>query len=588
MLNKLKTYFFNKSIESKLIVYFFAIILILTITITVWGNMSYKKSINSSQNDNTNQIIAQINNNIDFYVNNTENIINYLSRDPRVLKFFEDNRLVNDDLESPVYNSIYNYTSSIPEIAGIMVVNQNGGYISDVMNKISRDSLLTEEWYKKSFDEPEKIYIKVKPVGRKIDNIFRYSADEVFSMAKAVKDPKTKQIIGVILIDVKLDVIRNIIENAKPGTAGFVYIMDSEDNIVYTPVNKVVYRINNDWLKDINNKIIIKRIKGENYQLTKVDSEYTGWQTIGVFPEKESLYVIKEIQIKSLLVGVLGLAIAVILSVLFTRTIVDPMQKLKNLMKKAQEGDLTVYFDVKYTDEVGELGGSFNTMVKEIRKLMYLVKMEERKKRIAEMNVLQAQIKPHFMYNTLDTIRWMAEENNEKDIIEIIEAFTNLLRISLSKGKEIISVREEMNHILNYLTIQKIRYEDKMDYEIDFDENILDYNIVKLILQPLVENAIYHGIKEKRGNGKIIIQGKVEEKYLLFIVKDDGCGIEEDKLKEINENLRYHNVKDNKIGYGIFNVNERIKIRYGDDYGLKFDSIRGKMTVVEVRHPIVE
>ena len=588
MLNKLRSYFFNKSIESKLIVYFFGIILMLTITITLWGNMSYKKSINSSQNDNTNQIIAQINNNIDFYVNNTENIINYLSRDPRVLKFFEDNRLVNDDLENPVYNSIYNYTSSIPEIAGIMVVNQNGGYISDVMNKVSRDSLLSEEWYKKSCDEPEKMYIKVKPVGRKIDNIFRYSADEVFSMAKAVKDSKTKQIIGVVLIDVKLDVIRNIIENAKPGTAGFIYIMDSENNIVYTPVNKIVYRIDNEWLKDINNKIIIKRIEGENYQLTKIESEYTGWQTIGVFPEKESLYVIKEIQIKSLLVGVLGLAIAVILSILFTRTIVNPMQKLKNLMKKAQEGDLTVYFDVKYTDEVGELGGSFNTMVKEIRKLMYLVKMEERKKRIAEMNVLQAQIKPHFMYNTLDTIRWMAEENNKKDIIQIIEALTNLLRISLSKGKEIISVREEMNHILNYLTIQKIRYEDKMDYEINFDENILDYNIVKLILQPLVENAIYHGIKEKRGNGKIIIQGKVEGDYLLFIVKDDGCGIDEDKLNEINENLRYHDIKDNKIGYGIFNVNERIKIRYGDDYGLKFDSIFGKMTVVEVRHPIVK
>lgn len=578
----------NKSIGDKLIFYFSGVILAVTITITTLGNLSYKNSINFSQNENTNQIIKQINNNIESYVNNTENIINYMSMDPRILKFLNDNKLENNDMEDEAYKSIYNFIKFNPEIAGIMIVNNNGGYISDVMNKVSRDSLTTEEWYSKAYNDSENIHLFTKPIGRNIDNIFRYSADEVFSMSKAVIDSTTNEIKGIILIDIKLDAIKNIIENSKPGTAGFIYIMDSNKDIVYTPVNNIVYRIENEWLEDINNRIIIKNINGENYQLTKITSNYTNWETIGVFPESESLRVIKYITYYSLGVAILALIIAQILVIIFTRSIVNPIQKLKKLMKRAQEGDLAVSFNAKYSDEIGELGSSFNTMVKEIDNLISLVQIEEKNKRIAEMNVLQAQIKPHFMYNTLDTIRWMAEEHNEEDIVEIIEAFTNLLRISLSKGKEIISVKEELSHVQSYLTIQKIRYEDKLDYDIEFDENILNYKVIKLILQPLVENAIYHGIKEKRGNGKIIIIGRVEDNSLYFIVQDDGKGMEKEVLDKINKTLINGNEKGNEIGYGIFNVNARIKLIYGEEYGLTYKSIYGEGTIVELKHPIIE
>jgi len=586
--NNIKAYFMNKSMGDKLILYFFIVILAVTITITTLGNLLYKNSINHSQNENTNQIIKQINNNMESYVNNTENIINYMSSDPRILKFFSDNKLENNNIENDAYKPIYNFIKFNPEIAGIMIVNTNGGYISDVMNKVSRDSLTYEDWYLKSYNEPEKIHLFTKPIGRNIDNVFRYSADEVFSMSKAVVDYNTKEIQGVILIDIKLNAIKSIIENSKPGTAGFIYIIDGNKNIVYTPVNNIVYRINNDWIENINNKIIIKNIKGENYQLTKVSSKYTGWETIGVFPESEGLRVIQYIRYYSLIIGFIALIIAEGLVVFFTRSIVKPIQKLKRLMKEAQRGDLTVSFNTKYNDEIGELGNSFNTMVKEINNLINLVQIEEKNKRMAEMNVLQAQIKPHFIYNTLDTIRWMAEEHNEKDIVKIIEAFTNLLRISLSKGKEIISVKEELNHMQSYLTIQKIRYEDKLDYEIQFDENILNYKLIKLILQPLVENAIYHGIKEKRGNGKVVITGEIKEDLLCFTIKDNGKGIEDGLLKKINKMLVNSNEKENKMGYGIFNVNERIRLTYGEKYGLIYKSIYGEGTIVQVRHPIIE
>lgn len=586
-LNRFRIYFMNKSIGSKLIFYFFGVVLAVTITITILGNLLYRNSINFSQNENTNQIIKQINNNIESYVNNTENIINYMSIDPRILKFLKDNKFENDDIEDDAYKSIYNYTKFNSEIAGIMVVNSNGGYISDVMNKVSRDSLTNEEWYSKACNEPEYIHLFTKPIGRNIDNIFRYSADEVFSMSKAVIDSSTKEIKGVILIDIKLDAIKNIIENSKPGTAGFIYIMDNNNEIVYTPVNNIVYRIKNEWIEDINNEIIIKNINGENYQLNKVISQYTGWKTVGVFPESESLRVTEDIKYYSLIVAIIALIIAEILVIVFTKSIVKPIHKLRKLMKKAQGGDLTVSFNAKYDDEIGELGNSFNVMVKEISNLLNLVKIKERDKRIAEMNVLQAQIKPHFMYNTLDTIRWMAEEHNEDDIVEIIEAFTNLLRISLSKGKEIISVDEEMNHIKSYLIIQKIRYEEKLDYEIEFDENILDYKLIKLILQPLVENAIYHGIKEKRGKGRILITGKEQRNSLCFSVIDNGKGIKEEELNRINKMLESGYEEKNEMGYGIYNVNKRIKLLYGDEYGLLYESIYGEGTEVKITHPII-
>ena len=578
----------NKSIGDKLIFYFFGVILVVTITITTLGNLLYKNSINFSQNENTNQIIKQINSNIESYVKITENIINYMSCDPRIIKFLNDNKPENNDMEDEAYKSIYNFIKFNPEIAGIMVVNNNGGYISDVMNKVSRDSLTNEDWYSKACNKPENIHLFTKPIGRNIDNIFRYSADEVFSVSKAVIDQSTGETKGVILIDIKLDAIKNIIENSKPGTAGFIYIMDNNKEIVYTPVNNIVYKIKTEWIENNNDEKIIKNINGENYQLTKVDSQYTGWETVGVFPESESLQVIKYTRYYSLAVAILALVIAQILVIIFTRSIVNPIRKLKKLMRKAQEGELTVSFNAKYNDEIGELGNSFNTMVKEIDNLINLVQIEEKNKRIAEMNVLQAQIKPHFMYNTLDTIRWMAEEHKEDNIVEIIEAFTNLLRISLSNGKEIISVKEELSHVQSYLTIQKIRYEDKLDYEINFDENMLNYKLIKLILQPLVENAIYHGIKEKRGNGKIFITGKIENNSLCFTVVDNGKGIEEEKLNKINCMLKSGFEKKNEIGYGIFNVNARIKLIYGEEYGLTYKSIYEEGTIVELKHPIVE
>ena len=591
-MKKFTVIFSNKSIGSKLSFYFSLVILLPIITISILGNLLYKNSITNQQDENIIQLVSQISNNIDFYIKDTENIINYLSQDPRILKFL-NNINSNDDLnleatEDEVTKAIYSFTTFHSEIAGIAIVNQNDIVISDVMGRISRDPLTNERWYLESSKNPNTMHLFSKPVGRNINNIFQYSADEVVSMSKAIIDKKTGKCIGVILIDMKLDIIKSVIENVKPAKTGFVYIVDSTGEIVYSPVNDIVYRIKGDWIENASDKILIKRIKDNDYEIIHKNSTYTGWRTVEVFPLNESLKVINSLAYYSILIAIITLLIAEMLAIFFTSSIVKPISKLKKLMKKTQEGNFDVVFNSKYNDEIGELGNAFNNMVKEIKNLINLVQIEGKKKRKAEISILHAQIKPHFIYNTLDTIQWMAQEHDAEDIVDIVGNLTNLLRIGLSSGAEIIKMSQEIKHVESYLLIQKIRYEDKLNYEINVKEEILDFCVIKLILQPLVENAIYHGIKEKRGIGYIKINCEIKNDRIYFTIEDNGIGIKEEKLIEINEMLQGKTNSNFVVGYGIFNVNEKIKLTYGEEFGLEYYSIYGEGTTVALWHPIIK
>jgi two-component system sensor histidine kinase YesM len=584
--------FLNKSIGSKLTFYFSLVILIPIITISILGNLLYKNSITDQQDENVKQMAKQISNNIDFYIKDTENIINFLSQDPRILKFLNSDISKVDvglkGAEEEVSKAIYSYTTFHPEIAGIVVVNKNDIFISDVMGRNSRDPLTNENWYVLASENPGTMHLFSKPVGRNINNIFQYSADEVVSMSKAIINKKTGKCIGVILIDMKLDIIKSVIENAKPSKTGFVYIVDSNGEIVYSPVNEIVYRIKDDWIENSSNEISIKRIKDMDYVIIHSSSTYTGWKTVEVFTLNESLKVINSLAYYTIIIAIITLLIAEILAIFFTRSIVKPISKLKKLMKKTEEGNFDVVFNSKYNDEIGELGNAFNTMVREIKKLINLVQIEAKMKRIAEISILHAQIKPHFIYNTLDTIQWMAQEHDADDIVDIVASLTSLLRIGLSSGAEIIKIPQEIKHVESYLLIQKIRYEDKLNYDINIKDEILGFSVIKLILQPLIENAIYHGIKEKRGSGYIRISGEIKDEKIYFIVQDNGIGIKEAKLMQINEMLLGKTISSTVIGYGIFNVNEKIKLTYGEGFGLKYNSIYGEGTTVELWHPIIK
>lgn len=576
-----------EDIRSKLLFYFFTLILLPIVTLGVLGNVIYSKSIEEQANEHTEQMIEQVTRNVEFYIHDMENIVSYLLGDPQIIAFLQITKEDEKEalLEKEVRRILSTYTNVHPEIAGILIVNENNLYISNEMHRISRDPLTDENWYKRAILSPNAMQLFSKPIGRNITTTLNYSADEVVSIAKAVIDPKTSQRLGVILIDLKLNKIKEVIETITLGKNGFLYIMDANGGIVYAPVNPIVYRVKNEWFNpSVNN--IVKTIQGSEFQIIYKDSAYTKWKTIGVFSLSETLKEVTILRHYSILIGLITLILAVAAAFFFTASIAKPLSKLRSLMKKAEEGDLSVRFNSKYNDEIGQLGKSFNTMIKEISNLVDMVYTEQKRKREAELKTLQAQIKPHFLYNTLYTIQWMAGEHGAQEVVRIVGALANLFRIGLSKGKEMIPVHEELEHVRSYLMIQKARYEDKLMYEINYDEDLLNYKVLKLILQPLVENAIYHGINAKRGGGTITITARIDKEKLFFSVVDDGIGMKAERLEELRKSLDNQHGESARNGFGIFNVNERIRLSFGLEYGLRYTSVDQEGTKVEVWHPI--
>jgi two-component system, sensor histidine kinase YesM len=270
-----------------------------------------------------------------------------------------------------------------------------------------------------------------------------------------------------------------------------------------------------------------------------------------------------------------------------SRSIYLPIKKLHDVTTTITKNDLQALVTRDNVDEITELGMSFNIMIGKIRELLDAKVREQENLKKAELRALQAQINPHFLYNTLDTIIWMAESQKTGEVVQIVSALSNFFRISLSKGKDWIAIREEIERTRSYLTIQKMRYRDIMDYQIEVDDAVANFTILKLILQPLVENALYHGLKNQRRRGTITVRAKQrDEDKVLLQVEDDGVGILPEKLARIatmmsdnSDEIRFER------GFGLDNVNKRIKLYYGKPYGLSINSVYQSGTCVTLVIP---
>ena len=535
------------------------------------------------------QLIHQVSNSMDVYVETIEKMVNYIQLELQDTPFFtmETEDAPGWESETDYIRSVLeNVANSHREVAGIFIATKEDLYVSTGMSRISRDPFPNKQWYREASENPEEIQLISVVTGRNIVTNRSYSIDDVFSLAKAVQDPETGEVLGVILLDIRHDIIQSSINGVTIGEKGFVFVMDQEDNIVYTPVNGIVYRVNPKWVKAMEPMSV--QIQGGSYQIRSELSPYTGWRTVGVFSMDEVMSSVNTIVYILFTCVIISLVLVVIVSFKFSRTLTNPIFKLKRLMKQAESGDLTVRFNFQHNDEIGELGQSFNHMIARIDQLIQMVYVEQENKRTAEMKSLQEQIKPHFLYNTLDTISWMARDYDAEDIVRLVDALTNMFRIGLSHGKDIITVKEEITHVSNYLYIQKIRYKDKLNYVIHVDESLYAVEVPKLILQPLVENAIYHGVKAKRGGGTITITGVPEGENLVFTVQDDGAGMLQEKVEELNRRMSERSVLDEKKSFGLFYIRERIQLCYGKGYGVHVESTLGEGTRVTITLPLYQ
>lgn len=285
----------------------------------------------------------------------------------------------------------------------------------------------------------------------------------------------------------------------------------------------------------------------------------------------------------SVLIGVLIIVVAVS-AVMIVSGIIQPISQLNQATEKIAQGDFNARAQADSEDEVAELAVSFNKMAGSMQFLIDKVKEDERKMRKADLRLLQEQIQPHFLYNTLDTIVWLIESNEPDEAVTMVVTLSDFFREILSKGKEFISIKEEEKHISSYLQIQEMRYRDILEYDIQLDQVIYKYQILKLTLQPVVENALYHGIKYKRAKGCIHIHGEKEGDIIRLTVRDDGVGMDEDELEQLRQQIEKP-CQETEKGFGLANVNERIHMYFGPEYGMKIQSQKGKGTTVEIVIP---
>ncbi len=300
----------------------------------------------------------------------------------------------------------------------------------------------------------------------------------------------------------------------------------------------------------------------------------------------------------SFIAALVILVMVIYITYMISQSITSPVRELSRVTARVAGGDMSVRANLETGAELGVLSRSLDEMIERINNLLSQVRTEQENLRVAELELLQAQINPHFLYNTLDTIIWLAEAGDQSKVVSMVGSLSDFFRASLGQGRDIVTIGDEIRHVSSYLEIQQVRYQDILTYSIDVPEEIYISSIPKITLQPLVENALYHGIKNRRGGGCITITGKVESKCVYLYIEDNGIGMTEERLEQINRKINAGEKTENEADaggnreeaeiFGLYNVNERIRLKFGSRYGIHIDSEFNKGTVVTVLLPADE
>lgn len=463
--------------------------------------------------------------------------------------------------------------NSDPRIQTIAVISKNGFAITSNSNMAVplSENMMEEPWYKGALAS------KQMPVVTSIRH-GDFTMDKeswVISISHEIIDEKGKHL-GVVLIDVYYHFIEDYIRSVDLGEQGYAYILNKDGEVLYHPDEKVFMDSKKvQQLQELANET--NQLDQRKYVVTKSNIPHSDWLLVGV-SSMESVEALKQSYVGTIvLVNGLLIASSVLISLLISRRLTRPIVELQNAMMELDENWGHIRIDPKSSSEIVALAKEYNALLDRIRILTEDIAQKENTKRIFELKALQSQINPHFLYNTLDTILWLAEFGENDKVVEVSKALGEMLRLSLNINQSVVSLEQELAHTENYLKIQQKRYEDKIRYKIDGDEKLLSVQVPKLILQPIVENSIYHGIRPMKGMGEIKIHYKQNGDCLLLTVTDNGVGYDPNK-KEDNNLIR------TKLGgIGMSNVDQRIKILCGDEYGIEVKKREEGGTIVQYR-----
>ncbi|AWK51824.1 hypothetical protein DIC82_12710 [Clostridium beijerinckii] len=566
----------NFSFKRQLLMVFLVVGIIPLFLLWIYDTLFIIKSTYDKFDYYTNSNINIASRLIDNNINTYENIVKYIAENPDVQRIIS-----KENNKEYLIQSKFNDTQQLYQISNTILATQTIQIPLHIVNLDKSSRFSTTNYYFTVYNDTRgNFYEKlnknedrvVTQVHRRVDG--ENSQETVLVIGKSIVDKNTKEIIGYVIADVYDSYFDDIFEDISFVKDSNIILMDDNGYIITDKNDKnfTGFKFNSKYLNQMTNNqgVLDVTLENEDYKGYYTTTTNTKIRVMELVPEK---YFLKEVfdNMRVLFILTFFVVTAAICFVLImSKKISKPIIEMRVLMKEVEKGNLKVFLNNNTNDEIGELSRGFNDMVHELNMLIEQDYKKELLVQKAEFKALKSQVNPHFLYNSLGLINWLARLGESEAVIETTDALAEFFRYNVNTIEDIVTVEKELEQIKSYLIIQNYRYKDSLQININIEEGIKKYSILKLMLQPLVENAIVHGLEEKVGQGLLIINGFEEGDNLCFQIKDNGVGL--------------NNSKKKGEGVGIDNVNKRIKLFYGEDYGISYNK-EEQFTIFSVTVP---
>lgn len=582
------TPFANLSMEKKLFVVFVFLITLPIIAASYFSYRSNTESIVDNSTANFSQLTADTMDKVDRYISDMyrNSILPLYAKDIQqfmITPGTDWDKRTRIELFLTYLNNVKN------ESAAVYLVDSYGNIFSNYKYEFTRsDPDKDLPGWKKLLEQSNR---KPVLVGTHPVQVGAGQEKYVFSIIREVQLTESLEPIGFIVFDVDIHMMEGIVKRIDKVTHGYTRIVDGENRVIY----------------DRNPGLLAKQLEvsplpaskagasghfrttidGVRYLCTYKTSSLTGWKALTYTPLQHLMAPAQKNRNLNITLTLMIVAFALVVSILISFALTRPLRRLVRLMKEVQRGNLDVRLKVKYNDEIGILGGHFNRMLSNIKELIQEVYVKEKRKKEAELRGLQSQINPHFIYNSLESIRMMAEMNDDEPVAESTYLLGKLLRYGIIRGNEVVTVARELEHLHDYMKMQNIRFSNKYVLETDIPPHLAELPMIKLVFQPIVENSMLHGFEKLDHTGCISITAKEEGDYVRFWIKDNGTGMDRPTLARINGYLQRTggNIPPGRAGIGLHNVNERIRLHFGEDCGIRIVSEPDDGTLVILTVP---
>ena len=574
---------YNSSIRNSIFIYFTitSLVAVLLIVISIYSRLSSQLSDTVKQENIS--LVNRVDSSMEVYLRNI------MKLSETIYYGIIKNVNLSEGSIGEALTLLYNNNKE--QVSNIALISKEGEPINVVPAARFRKNFRAneEEWFVNALNKTENIHFTLPHVQKmfeKGDNGYNW----VISMSRAVEitvGGSTEQ--AVLLIEMAYQGIEEVLDEVTLGNGGYIYLMDSKGEIIWHPKFELIasgrVKENNLVAAGYDDGSREEVFNGTSQTVVTKTVGYTGWKLVGVIKGTGISLNMLKTRLFIVFVILLIIFIVIIINSYISFRVTNPIRELEKSVKALEEGNLDADIYMGGSYEVQHLGKSVQDMKFRIKGLMQDIVNEHEEKRKSEFDSLQAQINPHFLYNTLDIIVWQIENEKQSEAVHTVTALARFFRLSLGKGKNIVTVKDEIDHVKNYLMIQHMRFKNKFDYEFDIAEDVLELPSLKLMLQPLVENAIYHGMEFMDGDGMITVKAWRKEDELYLSVADNGLGMTEDKVEMILTG-KSSSGNGRGSGIGVKNVNERIKLYFGEAYGLTIDSEPDEGTKVTIHLPV--